>query len=171
MNSLKRINLKNNVEKILHIPYNFKNGMFEFAIVFDYHVPKDILKKQAKEIIELLRTIRYKYSKDGVIMSEDIFKNARLNIIEWISDDKIIKSISTMGMVQIGRCFENYRKYEKFITDEKTLDELTLQLKKFYARSKLIIIITDKSYKIDSQESVNENFTPFLRNKLIYVYV
>lgn len=163
------MNLKNNIEKVLHTPYNYKGGRLEFAIVFDYHVSEELLYQKTKELITLLRTIRYSRSKDGNVIHEDIFRNARLNVIKWISDDKIIKEVSSMGMVQMGRCFEDYEEYKQEHTNDKSLDILTGQLKMFYAKSKLIFLITDGSYIIKSQEETDKNLQPFLKHKLIYV--
>ncbi len=169
LEALERINLKNNIEKVLHTPFNYKGGMLEFAIVFDYHIPKEALCRQAKELITMLRTIRYSHSKDGRIMYEEIFRNARLNIIKWISNEKIIKEVSSMGLVQMGRCFDDYSEWKTDISNQKSLDKLTGQLKMFYARSKIIFVITDKSYEICSPKVLEENLQPFLKHKLVYI--
>ena len=156
MNLQEKMNLKNKIEKVLHTPYNYRGGRLEFAIVFDYHVSEELLSGQAKELIKLLRTIRYSRSKDG-------------NVIKWISDDRIIKEVSSMGLVQMGKCFEDYGEYKEEHRTDKSLDLLTRQLKMFYARSKLIFLITDGSYIIKSQEETDKNLLPFLGHKLIYV--
>ena len=169
MNLQEKMNLKNRIEKVLHTPYNYRGGRLEFAIVFDYHVSEELLSGQAKELIKLLRTIRYSRSKDGDVIYEDIFRSARLNIIKWISDDRIIKEVSSMGLVQMGKCFEDYGEYKEEHRTDKSLDLLTRQLKMFYARSKLIFLITDGSYIIKSQEETDKNLLPFLGHKLIYV--
>ncbi|MCI8670084.1 MAG: hypothetical protein HFI34_11300 [Lachnospiraceae bacterium] len=165
------MNLKHNIEKVLHTPYNYKGGRLEFAIVFDYHVPEELLSARARELIALLRTIRYSRSKNGTMIYEDIFRNARLNIIKWISDDRIIKEVSSMGMVQMGKCFEDYDVYKEEGRADKSLDILTGQLKMFYARSKIIFLITDGSYIIKSREETDKNLQPFLKHKLVYINI
>lgn len=151
MNQIEKIKLNNQVERILHIPGNYRGGILEFALVLDYHIPKEILMETAKEIVAALKA----HSK--------IFQNARLNLIKWVSDSDIRKEVSAMGIVQMGRCFEDYETGSA----EKSYDELTRQLKLFYARSKLIIWITDGSYQVLDEEQVKQNLKPFLRKKML----
>ena len=48
------------------------------------------------------------------------------------------------------------------------MDKLTGYLKKFQARSKLIIVVSDGNYRIEDEKTVQENLSPFLRRKMIY---
>ncbi len=63
----------------------------------------------------------------------------------------------------MGRCLEDYKKG----SEEKSLDELTRQLKLFYARSKLIIWITDGAFQILDSKQVDSYLKPFLQKKLL----
>ena len=151
MNQIEKIKLHQQVEHILHVPGNYQGGILEMAFVLDYHISKEILIKHTKEILTALRA----YSK--------VFQNVRLNLIKWISDVEIVKEVSSVGMIQMGHCFEDYKKG----SEKKSLDELTRQLKLFYARSKLIIWITDNSFQILDKEQVNFNLKPFLQKKML----
>lgn len=153
MTSLEIKNIKDQVQRILHVPGNYMGGNLEFAIVLDYHVDKESLMEFSSELVKLLKS------------TDKIFINARLNLIKWINDEKIIKEVSSMGMLQMGRCFEDYEKG----TSNKTYDLLTEQLKKFYARSKLIILVTDNAFFINDMQTVNENLNPFLHRKLMKI--
>ena len=52
--------------------------------------------------------------------------------------------------------------------EDKCMDELVRQLKLFYARSKLIILLTDREPTVNDEQTVKNNMQPFLRKKLIY---
>lgn len=155
LNVLEKIRIKNEVEKVLHIPENFRGEILEFAIVFDYHIEEDTLRMISKDLITILKG----HSK--------VFQNARLNTIKWISQENIKKEVSSMGMVQMGRVFEDYQQGSAI----KSYDELTRQLKIFYARSKIVFIISDGSYQIEDQQKVLENLQPFLGRKIIKINV
>lgn len=146
-------NIKDQVQRILHVPGNYAGGNLEFAIVLDYHVDKQGLMKFSSELVKILKS------------TDKIFINARLNLIKWINDEKIIKEVSSMGMVQMGRCFEDYEQGDS----NKNYDILTGQLKKFYARSKLIILVTDNAFVVKDVQAVNENLNPFLHRKLMKI--
>lgn len=151
MNQIEKIRLHQQVERILHVPGNYRGGILEMALVLDYHISKEGLMENAKEILATLRA----YSK--------IFQNVRLNLIKWVSDKDIRKEVASVGIVQMGRCFEDYKKG----SEEKSLDELTRQLKLFYARSKLIIWITDGAFQVLDREQVDSNLKPFLQKKML----
>ena len=69
---------------------------------------------------------------------------------------------------------EDYEQYE-IIGDNakvqkiKSADELMRQLKLFYARSKLILIITDGNYKIVDEAKAQEYLNPFLKRKILVI--
>lgn len=146
-------NIKDQVQRILHVPGNYTGGILEFAIVLDYHAGKQTLMRFASELVKILKS------------TDKIFINARLNLIKWINDEKIIKEVSAMGILQMGRCFEDYEQGDA----NKNYDILTGQLKKFYARSKLIILVTDNAFVVKDVQAVNENLNPFLHRKLMKI--
>jgi len=139
------------VERILHIPGNYQGGILEMALILDYHIPKELLEKLSDEILTVLQT------------HSAIFRNVRLNLVKWVSDQDIRKEVSSVGMVRMGRCFQDYERG----CGQKSYDELTRQLKLFYARSKLILFITDGSFQIKDSKQTEENLKPFLQKKLI----
>lgn len=55
------------------------------------------------------------------------------------------------------------------MTAEKALEILTEQLKKFYARSKLILVLTDGGLTVQNKEQSEESLKPFLEKKLVFV--
>lgn len=156
MNALQRIQLRNVVEKVLHMPGGLGGSMPEIALVCDYHMPREQLCARAAEIVDSLKR------------QSDIFRNVRLNVIKWVDDTHILKEISSMAYVRMGKVFQDYGQAGRS-GGEKTLQELTRQLKLFYARSKLIIVITDGSYTVGEAVGVQENMQPFLHRKLLFI--
>lgn len=149
--------IRNKVMRILHVPGNYSGGILEMAIVADYHMSHDRLKEECSQIAASLKR------------TDEVFSNVRLNLIKWAADDVIMKEISALPQLQMGRVFEDYDSYcEKgSISESKTLDELFRQLKLFYARSKVIIVLTDGSYRVENEEKVREYLNPFLYRKLL----
>jgi len=151
MTPLQRKNFTDQIQRILHVPGNYRGGVLEFALVVDYCLPPEQIEAACKEMIAALKSC------------DKIFMNARLNLIKWISDEDIRKEVSSMGMVQMGRAFSDYEPGDT----GKSLDELTRQLKLFYARSKIIIVLTAGEYLIVDEEIVENNKKPFLGRKMM----
>lgn len=150
-----RIQFKNVVERVLHVPGNYRGGTLEMAIVFDSVLDKSHVLQLGKDIADLLKS------------QSEIFRNVRLNTIRWISDDRIEKEISSMPFLQMGRYFDSYEQIE----NEKRADILAGQLKKFYARSKLILLVTDGNYLLGDRERLKSNLRPFLYKKLVIIRI
>lgn len=151
MTPLQRKNFTDQIQRVLHIPGNYRGGILEFALVVDYCLPVEQLESACKEMITALKSC------------DKIFMNARLNLIKWVSDEDIRKEVSSMGMVQMGRAFTDYEKGDT----QKSLDELTRQLKLFYARSKIVIVLTGGEYVVVDEASVEANKKPFLGRKMM----
>ena len=152
---LPRIQLRNAVEQVLHVPGNYRGGILEMAIVFDCNLSKQTATEAAKELVTALK------------QQNELFRNVRLNTIRWQSDSELLKEITPMAYLQMGTFFEEYRQF----CEEKTLEILTGQLKKFYARSKLIIVLTDGKFAVRETTELEESLKPFLRKKLIFVKI
>lgn len=151
------LQMKNAVMRVLHVPGNYSGGILEMAVVADYHLPSEELKDACSEIAGALKR------------TDEVFRNVRLNLIKWVSDDTIIKEVSALPKLQMGKAFEDYEELsgKKKTSGKKSLDELFRQLKLFYARSKIIILITDESYEILDEKKIKEYLHPFLVRKLI----
>lgn len=153
LTDIQLMKIKNGVMRILHVPGNYNGGILEMAIVADYHMPYEELTETSRKIA------------NGLKHQNETFRNVRLNLIKWVSDEQIIKELSSLPKLQMGSAYEDYAK----TTEDKTLDELLRQLKLFYARSKVIIVLTDGSYYIKDEKAVWEHLNPFLRRKLLIV--
>lgn len=172
LTDIQLMKIKNSVMRILHVPGNYNGGILEMAIVADYHM-------SCEELTEMSRKIA-----NGLKHQNEIFRNVRLNLIKWVSDEQIIKEVSSLPKLQMGSTYQDYEQYrngedsdgsainseEPGCVAEKTLDELFRQLKLFYARSKVIIILTDGSYLVEDENKVVEYLNPFLKRKILFVY-
>ena len=155
LTDIQLMKVKNGVMRILHVPGNYNGGILEMAIVADYHIPEEELNACCQKIA------------NGLKHQNETFRNVRLNLIKWVSDEQIVKEISSLPNLQMRRAFADYGQLTDCASEAKTLDELLRQLKLFYARSKVIILLTDGSYKIEDEKKVWEHLNPFLRRKLL----
>lgn len=151
--AVERMQIKNAVEKVLHVTGNYQGGILEMAAVFDCNLSEDCVRRVGKDTAALLKS------------HSEIFRNVRLNTICWKGDGNLEKEVSSIPLLQMGRCFDGYwcRK------ENKRLELLAGDLKKFYARSKLVFLFTDGNCHVGDEGIFNENMHPFLYRKLIVV--
>ncbi len=150
---IERMQIKNAIERVLHVPGNYNGGALEMAMVFDCNLPKEPICQMGKDIAALLKS------------HSEIFRNVRVNGIRWETDEGLVKEVTSLPHLQMGRYFEVY----ECTVHRKRLELLTEQLKKFYARSKIIILFTDENYCIEDAVLYKESMHPFLYRKLILV--
>lgn len=147
------LQMKNAVMRILHVPGNYSGGILEMALVVDYDMSYEEMCEICSRIAGTLK------------QTDETFRNVRVNLIKWVSDEQVVKEITSLPHLQMKRVFEDYDKYK---TDkEKSIDELFRQLKLFYARSKLIIILTKGNYRVADEKAVQEYLNPFLKRKIL----
>lgn len=154
MELLLKMNLKNAVERVLHVPGNYSGGILEMTLVIDCGLEKDYVKIMAADIAATLRS------------HSEIFRNVRLNLLYWESDEKCENQVIPISFLQMSKCFEAY----SAVKEEKTLDGLSAKLKLLHARSKLIIVLADKELCIRDREEVKRNMHPFLGKKSLFLY-
>ena len=158
LSDIQLLQIKNAIKRVLYVPGNYTGGILEMAIVADYAIPKEELAENIKQIANALKR------------QDETFRNVRLNLIKWVSDRCIIKEVSSLTVLQMGRGLEEYEKYADLEEkSEKTVDELFRQLKLFYARSKVILVITGGDYKIAEESAVKACLQPFLGRKMVFV--
>ncbi|HEX3075637.1 MAG TPA: hypothetical protein VHQ24_02075, partial [Lachnospiraceae bacterium] len=150
MNQIQKIQFKNMVERVFHVPGNYTGGYLEMTIVIDYNFQKDKIQEQAKDIVTALKSFG------------EVFRNVRLNTVKWFSDEQIKTEVTAMAFLQVGKYFESY----EVNNQTKRLEPLFHHLKLFHARSKLILILTDGNYQILDEDSMKEHLQPFLYRKL-----
>ena len=150
---------KNTVERILHVRGNYNGGILEMAVVLDHNVEREMVQEL---VPELFRTLK---------MHSEVFRNVRLNMVQWESDEVITNQVTPMSMAGLSSFYKEYQCQPM----EKDWMKLIQYLKMFQARSKLVILITKSSDTYDDcgnlQESLKIAMQPFLDKKLMQVVV
>ena len=147
--------LKNRVEQILHVPGNYTGKILEMEMVVDAALPKETVKETVPELLLTLK----RHSK--------VFQNVRFNYTLWMSDWRIENKVCPMMLATTSGFYEDYREEKT----EKSYESLLEYLQKFQARSKLILFLTDGSYRIEDEDAVQEKMQPFLGKKLLILTV
>ncbi len=144
--------LKDIVERILHVPGNFTGPVLEMTLVLDHENEKEYIKETTKDIITTLKS------------KGEIFRNVRLNVVQWMDNEHFTNEVTAMSLLLMDGYYENYQ----VVPYEKQAEYLMAYLKKFHARSKLVIILSD-SFSVGSKEGFMREVKPFLERKTILV--
>lgn len=153
LTQVQKLQLKNEVQRVLHVPGNYRGGPIEMALVADYSADGGAVAECGKEIAGVLKSMG------------DTFRNVRLNLVRWKADEDITHEISALAYLQTGKAFQDYEP----CAAEKRLEQLCGRLKMFQARSRLVILITNGDYIIEDRSLLRENLNPFLYRKLILI--
>ena len=145
------LKMKQGVERILHVPGNYKGGVLEMALVVDCNMEKECAKSCVQSIVKALKS------------HSETFRNVRFNVVWWKSDDQIETEVIPMPMMQMGTPFDHYEKQAAM----KRADRLFENLKLFHARSKLILLLSDGDFSIENEEKCMESLKPFLGRKML----
>lgn len=173
MTPSEKLKLKNSVMRTLHAPggpyapgahltavypgegrgESAAGNILEMTIVFDCTLSREQARAYGTEIIGTLKN------------ADEIFRKTRLNAIRWISDDKIRHDVTAAPMLQMGGYFVDYEQHPA----QKRLEILMENLKKFEARSRLVILVSDGAWEIGDPKRLKENLNPFLYRRLVLV--
>lgn len=145
------LKMKQSVERILHVPGNYKGGILEMALIVDCNLEKDTAMENVKSITKALKS------------HSETFRNVRLNVIWWKSDEEIVTEVLPMPIMQMGTPFESYEQQK----EQKKIDSLFTNLKLFQARSKLILLMSDGIFNIENEDGCMESLKPFLGRKML----
>lgn len=146
---------KNIIERILHVKGNYQGGILEMTLVVDGNLAAADRKTWIPKLIGALK------------QQGEVFRNVRFNYSLWNSDTEITNKVCPMMLVMTEKFYEE--EYQN--NNEKNLEKLVDYLKKFHARSKIIILVTDGKYKIEDKGKIKEKMQPFLDKKLAFVVV
>ena len=150
---------KNTVERILHVRGNYNGGILEMAVVLDHSLECEMVQELMPE---LFRTLK---------MHSEVFRNVRLNMVQWESDEVITNQVTPMSMAGLVSFYKEYQCQPV----AKDWMKLIQYLKMFQARSKLILLITKSSDMYDASGNLQERLKiamqPFLDKKLMQVVV
>ena len=146
---------KNTVERILHVPGNYKGGVLEMAVVLDHNVSRETMQDFVPQLLKSLK------------MHSEIFRNVRLNLVHWEDTEEIFNQVTPMSMAGMSSYYEVY----ECRPVRKDFMKLVQYLKLFQARAKLIILVTDGANEEGSKESLKAAMQPFLDKKLMQIVV
>lgn len=154
MELLLRMNLNQAVERVLHVKGNYTGGILEMTLVVDCGLPGEYVSTMAADIAAALRA------------HSEVFRNVRLNLLYWRSDERLENQVVPISFLQMSTCFENYLPY----AEKKSLDVLSDYLKRFHARSKLILVLAGEKPLIRNGEIIRQNMHPFLGKKSLFFF-
>lgn len=123
----------------------------EMTLIFDCAMDTDTARSKGSELSAVLKT------------ADEIFRNVRVNAVQWKSDEDISQEVTALPMLLMGRYFDSYEQKKS----EKRLEVLMDYLKKFHARSRLLILLTEGEYQIADEAQLLANIKPFLYRKLL----
>ncbi|MGN0325704.1 MAG: hypothetical protein ACI4DW_05300 [Lachnospiraceae bacterium] len=153
MNIIQRNHFIHAIEHILHVPGNYRGGILEMTIVLDTGYPMEECKLVIKDHLTVLK------------QHSDIFSNVRLNLVLWDSDETITNTVTSMSMLMLGRGLP--KQEEPQSSSDKSPELLCNYLKKFHARSKILLLFTKENYVIQEKEVLQNCLQPFLGRKLL----
>ena len=79
--------MKQGVERILHVPGNYKGGILEMALVVDCNLETQTAKENVQAMIKALKS------------HSETFRNVRLNVVWWKSDEEIVTEVTPMTVL------------------------------------------------------------------------
>lgn len=152
LSRIQEIQLKNQIQRVLHVPGNYNGGPLEMAVVFDSALEKEDASAAGKQIAAVLKSMG------------DTFRNVRLNLVLW-NQAKIRHEISAVPHLITGNAFREFEHSDA----TKILEELCGNLKLFQARSRLVILVTKESWEVNDAARLKENLNPFLYRRMILI--
>lgn len=155
---VRNLQLHNQIERVLHVPGNYQGGILEMAVVIDQAYKREVVCELCADIIASCKR------------QSEVFRNVRLNMVTWSREDIRTETVAA-AYVQMGTFFENY--VAEDAGTAKSAVEIMEYLKKFHARSKLILLLVPDESGFDrtrEPERLRQAMSPFLKQKLVIVY-
>lgn len=148
---LDALQIAKKVDAILHVPGNYRGGNLEMTVVIDTSLQQEDFADAVAAVAGTLRK------------GNEIFRNVRLNLVFW--GQEMETSVVPMAMLVTGGVFRGYR----CSPGRKRYEELFAYLKKFHARSKVILVFAEEQNEIADQQAAREALSPFLKSKLLLI--
>ena len=153
---VQNLQLHNQIERVLHVPGNYRGGILEMAIVIDCAYDKERVQTLCADIVTSCKK------------QSEVFRNIRLNVVTWRSENILTETVAA-AYLQMGTWFEHYQEEQG---EQKPLETILAYLKEFHARSKLILLLTpnaDVVHTIQDKEAALAALNPLLKQKLILI--
>lgn len=152
LTEIEALQITKQVNAMLHIFGNYRGGNLEMTVVIDTTLQKEEFQDAVAAVIKALKR------------SDEIFRNVRLNLVFW-GQQGMDTRVEPMAMLMTGSAFAEYTA----CPCRKHYEDLFAYLKKFHARSKVVMIFADGNNEIADQEKAREALSPFLKNKLLLI--
>lgn len=144
---------KDTVERILHVPGNYRGGILEMAVIVDSRMQKEEVREILPQLLKALK------------QHGRIFQNVRFNYILWHGQKLQTKVCPMMQAMTDGF----YQEYEKAEAEDKDFGQLIDKLKLFQARAKLVILLTGEKEPFWKDEDIQKRMQPFLDKKMMII--
>ena len=157
LTQIQKIQLNKQVDKILHTPGNqpqAEKNQLEMAFVLDCSASEEFLKSTLTDAVA------------GLKAHDKIFQNVRSNVVYW-GREQLTTEVMPMSFLQMGKPFT--QEAYKTVDNAPIFDNLCAYLKLYHARSKCILVFTEKEYEIQDAKQVYDSLNPFLKTKLLLV--
>ncbi len=158
LTTVQKLQLHNQIERVLHAPGNYRGGILEMAMVIDRTYEKAAVQELCADIISSCKK------------QSEIFRNVRLNMVLWGAGEIRSEAVAC-AHVQMGTYFADYSSEQE--ADGMQTEAVIEYLRKFHARSKLILLLTpdrERIFRIAQPERVCAAMNPFLKHKLVLIY-
>ena len=86
-----------------------------------------------------------------------------MNVLWWKTDEEIVTEVLPLPVLQMGTPFDHYEQ----MAAQKRIDPLLANLKLFQARSKLILLLSEGDFSVESAEGCMDSLKPFLGRKML----
>lgn len=138
-------------EAILHVPGNYRGGNLEMTMVIDTSLQAEDVKGAVTAVVRALKR------------GNEIFRNVRLNLVFWGQETET--RVLPMAMLMTGNAFREYQ----CSPHKKCYEALFAYLKKFHARSKVVLVFADEQNEVCDAQAAREALSPFLKSKLLII--
>ncbi len=138
-------------DAILHVPGNYRGGNLEMTMVIDTSLQAEDVKGAVTAVARALKR------------GNEIFRNVRLNLVFWGQETET--RVLPMAMLMTDGAFREYQ----CSPHKKCYEELFAYLKKFHARSKVILVFADEQNEVRDAQAAREALSPFLKSKLLII--
>lgn len=166
---VRNLQLHNQIERVLHVQGNYRGGILEMAIVVDREFDKETARELCGDIVTSCKK------------QSEVFRNVRLNMVLWGRGEIRTETVAA-AYVQMGTFFDTYEPEAPVGTESGqtagergnggSVIEIMEYLKKFQARSKLVLLLTparEKLYQVSDRDRLRQALSPFLKQKLILI--
>lgn len=140
------------VDAVLHVPGNYRGGNLEMAIVIDTSLKQEDFQEAVVEVVRALKR------------GNEIFRNVRLNLVLWGQQEMTANAVP-MAMLMTGSAFAEYIS----CPCKKRYEDLFAYLKKYHARSKVVLAFVDGENEVVDRQAAREALSPFLKNKILII--